>query len=75
MSDPDHSQHYTDEDEEDRCQRGLCGDHDSRSLQFIAHSADTDDLRGQFRRSRNDGVLGRRGRIEEIRAMDLRRGE
>jgi hypothetical protein len=53
----------TDEDEEDRAQRGLRGDYDNRALQFVSHTAGTDDLRGQFRRSRDDGELGRRGDV------------
>lgn len=59
-------QHQTDEDDADRRLRGLRGDYDNRARQFVGHTTDTDDLRGQFRRSRDDGELGRRGRIEDV---------
>jgi hypothetical protein len=44
----------------DRETRGI-GDRDNRGQQFVSYN-DGDDMRGQFRRSREDGELGRRGR-------------
>jgi hypothetical protein len=67
---------YTDEDDDDRRTRGYRGDIDNRSRQFIGDHHDDDDMRGQFRRSRFDGELGRRGSVGEVRYLnDPRRGE
>lgn len=60
----DHHEHgelFTDENRDDRRLRGMRGDSDNRARQFASYHDEDDDMRGQFRRSRNDGELGRRG--------------